>query len=205
MRVGKDALTHCRVSDRLSEEHDRGTAAGSATFRAQQCSGLQAPVGQKVDNVSPLQQIIEQVNEQTNKQTESELQFVRQDASLAQDLEQEPVLAAPRMEDAGEEPYGRKSERGSETRAAESVKIDSAGSSMIVLVDEQVYRKPCHMLKGQQSALESLRMKNEFRGHRRREGQEPLLELSHSWRPSGEHLTANNELGDTGVPGNGTP
>ncbi|KAJ1199004.1 hypothetical protein NDU88_002842 [Pleurodeles waltl] len=121
-------------------------------------------VGEKVGKISSLQQIIEQIKEQTNKQTESELKLKRQDAALAQNQEQERVLEALRTEDAGGEPYGRRLERGSEKRAAESVKIGSSGSSMIVLVDEQVYKKPCHILKGQQSALEILRMRANLEG-----------------------------------------
>ncbi|KAJ1214726.1 hypothetical protein NDU88_002343 [Pleurodeles waltl] len=138
-------------------------------------------VGEKVDKAFSLQQITEQIteqnNEQTSKQIESELQLEKQDVALAQEPEQEPALTALRTEDVGGESYGRCSERGSETRAAENVEIDSAGSSMIVQVDGQAYRKPCHMLKEQQSASESPRMESEFRGQQRREGQEPLLEL----------------------------
>ncbi|KAJ1209600.1 hypothetical protein NDU88_004974 [Pleurodeles waltl] len=148
-------------------------------------------VGQKVDKAFSLQQITEQNSEQTNKQTESEVQLGRQDAALAQDPEQKPVLAALRSEDASGESYGRRSERGSETRATDSVKIDLAGSSMIVQVDKQVYRKPCHVLKEQQSASESPRMENKFRGQQAREGQEPLLELLYHGRLSGEHLIMN--------------
>ncbi|KAJ1119979.1 hypothetical protein NDU88_008162 [Pleurodeles waltl] len=78
-------------------------------------------VGEKVDKIFPLQQIIEQINEQTNKQTESELQLQRQDAAVAQ--EQEPVLAVPRTEDTGENPMA---DAQRETRGAECVKIDLA-------------------------------------------------------------------------------
>ncbi|KAJ1091206.1 hypothetical protein NDU88_004333 [Pleurodeles waltl] len=85
-----------------------------------------------------------------------------------QDQEQEPVLVALAMEDNGGESYGRCSETDSEIRAAESVKINSAGSSTTVLMDEQSYREFRHMPKGQQSALESPRMESEPRGHQGR-------------------------------------
>ncbi|KAJ1170857.1 hypothetical protein NDU88_002728 [Pleurodeles waltl] len=124
---------------------------------------------------------------------------------FALDQEQEQVLVALAMEDGGRKSYGRCSERDSETRAAESVKIDSAGSSTTVLVDKQSHRKCRRTSKGQQSALESPRMESEPRGPQRRKGQEPLQESSHHRRPSGEHLTTNNELGDRRVPGSGIP
>ncbi|KAJ1144354.1 hypothetical protein NDU88_010653 [Pleurodeles waltl] len=96
-------------------------------------------VGQKVDKAFSLQQTMEQVteqnSEQTNKQIEPELKFKKQDAALAQGPEQEPVLIALRKEDVSGEFYGRRSERGSEIRTAESAKFGLAGSYMEVQVD----------------------------------------------------------------------
>ncbi|KAJ1151138.1 hypothetical protein NDU88_003925 [Pleurodeles waltl] len=166
-------------------------------------------VDQKVDKAFSRQQttehITEQNSEQTNKQIEPELQFKKQDAALAQGPEQGPDLIALRMEYIGGESYGRRSERGSEIRTAESAKIDLAGSSMVVQADGHVHRKPCHMLKEQQSASESPRKESKTREQQGREGLESLLELLYHERLSGEHMTANNELGNIGVPVNGTP
>ncbi|KAJ1082466.1 hypothetical protein NDU88_002633 [Pleurodeles waltl] len=134
-------------------------------------------VGQKVDKAFSLQQTTEQITEQTNRQIEPELQFEKQDTALAQGPEPEPALIALRMEDVGGESYGRPSERGSEIRTAESVKIDLDGSSMVVQGDRHAHRKPCHTLKEQQSASESPRKVSETRGQQGREGQESLLEL----------------------------
>ncbi|KAJ1106114.1 hypothetical protein NDU88_003517 [Pleurodeles waltl] len=162
-------------------------------------------VGQKVEKAPSLQQITEQITEQINKQIELEMQLESQGVALDQDQEHEPVLVALALEDGGEESYDRCLERDSEIRAAESVKIDSAGSSTTVLAAEQSYRKSRRTPKGQQSALERLRMESEPRGPQRRKGHEPLQESSHHRRPSGQHMTANNELGDIGVSGSGIP
>ncbi|KAJ1119338.1 hypothetical protein NDU88_007524 [Pleurodeles waltl] len=61
-------------------------------------------------------------------------------------------------------------QRDSEIRAAESVKIDSPGSSTTVLVDEQSYRKSRRESKGEQSALASPRIESEPRGQPEKEG-----------------------------------
>ncbi|KAJ1138150.1 hypothetical protein NDU88_004541 [Pleurodeles waltl] len=138
-RLANQIWISAHISARCEHEYSRVEGAGStdecgrSSGRVQQrcstdysCDSREADFGlpkrlitsfyhnvdHKVDKAFSLQQITEQNSEQTNKQTESELQIKKWDAALVEELEQKPAQATLRMEDAGGEYYGRRSERG---------------------------------------------------------------------------------------------